>query len=178
MWLPMCVFDGNGFTMACLAVWIRNVAVRWGLSAMTVRSGGWMRRHPTAPVNVTRISGATSGTDFTAPEPDFVALIRAARFCPGSSHLSRGNCRSWNGAWSAPGGAKRPFPKFQWPSIDRSARQGCDPVQPFRTMKPPNLRLKSEGPSRVRRAAFANAFAFATKILRRGSFGTKRAGTR
>ena len=25
-----CVFDGKGFTMACLAVWIRNVAVRWG----------------------------------------------------------------------------------------------------------------------------------------------------
>jgi hypothetical protein len=22
MWLPMWVFDGNGFTMACLAVWI------------------------------------------------------------------------------------------------------------------------------------------------------------
>jgi hypothetical protein len=26
-----------------------------------------MRRHPTAPVNVARISVATSGTDFTAP---------------------------------------------------------------------------------------------------------------
>jgi hypothetical protein len=40
-----------------------------------------MRRHPTAPVNVARISVATSGTDFTAPEADFAALIRAARFC-------------------------------------------------------------------------------------------------
>jgi hypothetical protein len=76
-----------------------------------------MRRHPTAPVNVARISVATSGTDFTAPEADFVALIRAARLCPGSSHLSRGSCRGWDSAWSAPG-AKRPFPKFQWPSID------------------------------------------------------------
>src|SRR6266852_6319523 len=39
MWLPIWVFDGNGFTMACLAVWIRNVALRWGSSAMTMRSG-------------------------------------------------------------------------------------------------------------------------------------------
>jgi hypothetical protein len=39
MWLPMWVFDGNGFTMACLVVWIRNVALRWGSSAMTMRSG-------------------------------------------------------------------------------------------------------------------------------------------
>src|SRR6266849_8984592 len=38
----------------------------------------WMRRHPMAPVNVVRISVATSGTDFTAPEADFAALIRAA----------------------------------------------------------------------------------------------------
>jgi hypothetical protein len=37
-----------------------------------------MRRHPTAPVNVARISVATSGTDFIAPEADFAALIRAA----------------------------------------------------------------------------------------------------
>ena len=37
-----------------------------------------MRRHPTAPVNVARISVATSGPDFTAPEADFAALIRAA----------------------------------------------------------------------------------------------------
>jgi hypothetical protein len=51
-----------------------------------------MRRHPTAPVNVARISVATSGTDFTAPEPDFAALIRAAGFGPGRSHLSRGSC--------------------------------------------------------------------------------------
>jgi hypothetical protein len=41
-------------------------------------------------------SVATSGTDFTAPEADFAALIRAARFCPESSHLSRGSCRVWD----------------------------------------------------------------------------------
>jgi hypothetical protein len=59
-----------------------------------------MRRHPTAPVNVARISVATSGTDFTAPEADFAALIRAAGFCPGRSHLSRGSCRSaWVRSW-------------------------------------------------------------------------------
>ena len=52
-----------------------------------------MRRHPTAPVNVARISVATSGTDFTAPEADFAALIPTACFCPGRSRLSRGNCR-------------------------------------------------------------------------------------
>src|SRR5258705_8059107 len=71
MWLPMWVFDGNGFTMACLAVWIRNVALRWDLPQMTIRQERWMRRHPTAPVNLARISVATSGTDFTAPEADF-----------------------------------------------------------------------------------------------------------
>jgi hypothetical protein len=36
-----------------------------------------MRRHPTAPANVAGISVATSGTDFTAPEADFAALIQA-----------------------------------------------------------------------------------------------------
>src|SRR5258707_5823309 len=82
MWLPMWVFDGNGFTMACLAVWIRNVALRWDLPQMTIRQERWMRRHPTAPVNVARISVATSGTDFTAPEAGFAALIRGAGFRP------------------------------------------------------------------------------------------------
>src|SRR5216684_217975 len=70
MWLPMWVFDGNGFTMACLAVWIRNVALRWGLPQWRGGQERWMRWHPTAPVNVARISVATSGTDFTAPEAD------------------------------------------------------------------------------------------------------------
>jgi hypothetical protein len=46
-----------------------------------------MRRHPTAPVNVARISVATFGTDFTAPEADFGALIQAAGFRPGRLHL-------------------------------------------------------------------------------------------
>jgi hypothetical protein len=73
MWLPMWVFDGNGFTMACLAVWIRNGCPAWGTSAMTMRSGAGMRRHPMAPVNVARMSVAISGTDFTAPEADFTA---------------------------------------------------------------------------------------------------------
>jgi hypothetical protein len=45
-----------------------------------------------------------------------------------------------------------PFCWIGWLSIDRSARRGCDPVQPFRTMSPPNLRLKSGGRSQVRRA--------------------------
>src|SRR5216683_5022410 len=103
MWLPMWVFDGNGFTMACLAVWIGNVALRWGLPQWRGGQERWMRRHPTAPVNIARISVATSGTDFTAPEADFAALIRAAGFCPGRSHLSRGSCRSWDSAWSAIG---------------------------------------------------------------------------
>ena len=67
-----------------------------------------MRRHLPARVNVARVSVATSGTDFTAPKADFAALIRAAGFCPGRSHLSRGSCRSWDSAWSAPG-AKRTF---------------------------------------------------------------------
>jgi hypothetical protein len=47
-----------------------------------------MRRHPTAPVNVARISVATSGTDFTAPEGDFTALIRPTGICPGRSQVA------------------------------------------------------------------------------------------
>ncbi len=53
-----------------------------------------MRRHPTAPVNVARISVPTSGIDFTAPEADFAALIRAAGFSPGRS--------SWDSAGLPP----------------------------------------------------------------------------
>src|SRR5260370_25406087 len=79
MWLPMWVFDGNGFTMACLAVWIRNVALRRGLPQWRGGQEEWMRRHPTAPVNVARISVATSRTDFTAPEAGFPPA-RAAKF--------------------------------------------------------------------------------------------------
>ena len=71
-----------------------------------------MRRHPTAPANVARISVATSGTDFTAPEANFAALIRAAGCCPGRSHFSRGSCRYWDCAWSAPG-ARRTFIRRQ-----------------------------------------------------------------
>jgi len=78
MWLPMWVFDGNGFTMVCLAVWIRNVALRWDLPQRRYGRERWMRQHPTAPVNIASISVATSGTDFTAPGADFAALIRAA----------------------------------------------------------------------------------------------------
>jgi hypothetical protein len=73
--LPMWVFDGNGFTMACLAVWIRTVALRWDRPQWRGAQERWMRRHPTAPVNVARISVTTSVTDFTAPEADFAALL-------------------------------------------------------------------------------------------------------
>src|ERR1700730_12261841 len=69
MWLPMWVFDGNGFTMACLAVWIRNVALRWGVAQWRGGQERWMRRHPTAPVSVAPMSVARSGTDFIAPNP-------------------------------------------------------------------------------------------------------------
>src|ERR1700682_562836 len=31
MWLPMWVFDGNGFTMACVAVWIRTLRPALGV---------------------------------------------------------------------------------------------------------------------------------------------------
>src|SRR5437868_584562 len=98
MWLPMWVFEGNGFTMACLAVWIGTRRLAWGLPQWRGGQERWMRRYPTAPVNVARISVATSGTDFTAPEADFAALIRTAGFCPRRSRLSRGGCRSWDSA--------------------------------------------------------------------------------
>jgi hypothetical protein len=83
-----------------------------------------MRRHPTAPVNVARISVATSGTDFTAPDADFAALIRAAGFCPGRSHLSRGSCRSWDSVWSAPG-AQSGHPKHCFMTSDMRAHVRC-----------------------------------------------------
>src|SRR5580700_5236899 len=68
MWLPIWVLDGNGLTMACLAVWIRNVALRWGASAMTMRSEAV---DATAPVDVARIGVATSETDFTRSKAPF-----------------------------------------------------------------------------------------------------------
>src|SRR5882724_2684344 len=78
MWLPMWVFDGNGFTMACLAVWIRNVALRFEVfrKGEAVRSVGcdgiqWLQS------TLSGISVAISGPDFTAYEADFSALIRA-----------------------------------------------------------------------------------------------------
>src|SRR5271154_6227024 len=81
MWLPMWVFDGNGFTMAYLAVWIRNFALRWG-------SSRWR-------ANVAKISVATSGTDFTAPEAVFDALNRAAGFCRSRSSNRRRSSTAW-----------------------------------------------------------------------------------
>jgi hypothetical protein len=42
-----------------------------------------MRRYPTVPVNVAKISVATSGTDFA----EFEADLQAAGFCPGRSFL-------------------------------------------------------------------------------------------
>ena len=70
MWLPMWVFDGNGFTMACLVVWIWCVAPRSDLPQSRCGLERWMRRYPTVPVNVAEISVATSGTDFTEFEAD------------------------------------------------------------------------------------------------------------
>src|SRR3981081_376980 len=84
MWLPMWVFDGNGFTMTYLAVWIRNAV--GGLPQWRGGQERWMRRHPTVPV---RISVATSGTDFTAPEADFAAPIRTADLSSWEITLSR-----------------------------------------------------------------------------------------
>src|SRR6266851_3512576 len=78
MWLPMWVFDGNGFTMACLAVWIRNVALRWGSSATVRRSGVADATASNGSSQHVRISVATSGTDFTAPEADFAALTEVS----------------------------------------------------------------------------------------------------
>src|SRR3981081_1546244 len=101
MWLPMWVFDGNGFTMTYLAVWIRNAV--GGLPQWRGGQERWMRRHPTVPV---RISVATSGTDFTAPEADFAAPIRAAGFWLGSAHCHVWRCRSWDSAWSAVGATR------------------------------------------------------------------------
>ena len=42
-----------------------------------------MRRHPTAPVNVARISVATSGADFTAPEAVFRSAHPGCGLRPG-----------------------------------------------------------------------------------------------
>jgi hypothetical protein len=61
-----------------------------------------MRRHPTAPVNIARISVATSGTDFTAPGADFAALIPAGLVL-GDHTCHMGSCRSWDSVWSALG---------------------------------------------------------------------------
>src|SRR5260370_29035995 len=80
MWLPMWVFDGNGFTMACLAVWIRNVAQRWGSSAMAGRSGAAYGTASNGSSQFCRISVATSGTDFISPQADFAALLLCAGF--------------------------------------------------------------------------------------------------
>ena len=93
-----------------------------------------MRRHPTAPVNVARISVATSGTDFTAPEADFAALIRAAGFCPGRSHLSRESCRSWDGVWSARSAYATTdmIREFAWRPVRSALRRQCG--SPVRTM--------------------------------------------
>jgi hypothetical protein len=58
-----------------------------------------MRRYPTAPVpTLPRISVARSGTDFTAIEADFAALIQAAGFALGDQpcHVAAaGLIRSW-----------------------------------------------------------------------------------
>src|SRR5258707_8428192 len=93
MWLPMWVFDGNGFTMACLAVWIRNVALRWGLPQWRGGQERWMRRHPTAPINVARISVATSGTDFTGAGGGFRIRTGATTASEAAASWARGRDR-------------------------------------------------------------------------------------
>src|ERR1700733_12027276 len=39
MWLPMCVFDGNGFTMVCLAIGLADPALKDG--CMGASRSGW-----------------------------------------------------------------------------------------------------------------------------------------
>jgi len=110
MWLPMWVFDGNGFTHGlsrCLEFGTSPCV--WGSSAMArrVRSGGSdgiQRPSQRCKDQRTNIPVPIS----PPPEADFVALIPTACFCPGRSRLLRGNCRSWDSAWPAHG-AKRRF---------------------------------------------------------------------
>jgi hypothetical protein len=80
--------------MGCLAVWIGNVVLRWGLSQWRGGQEWWMRPHRTAPV-VVRISVATSGTEFTAPEADFAPLMRGCWLLSWNITC----VRSWNSAW-------------------------------------------------------------------------------
>src|SRR5271156_55844 len=80
MWLPMWVFDGKGLTMSCLAVRIRNVAPRLRLFCNddAVSSGGCdgIQRLQS------RISVATSRTDFSAPRL-ISQRSSLAGLCPG-----------------------------------------------------------------------------------------------
>src|ERR1700733_4246549 len=81
IWLPMWVFDGNGFTMVCLAVWIGNIVLCGVFSNDDLVVSGGCDGIQRLQSRFARISVATPGTDFTAPERDFAALIRAAGFC-------------------------------------------------------------------------------------------------
>src|SRR5258705_13837709 len=110
MWLPIWVFDGNGFTMVCLAVWIRNVALRWDLPQVTIRSGAVDATASTAPVNVARISVATSGAGFTASEAVFRSVQPGCGLTPGDRFCHLGAGRSRDSAWSAPGAKQKHGP--------------------------------------------------------------------
>src|SRR5258708_29737723 len=61
----MWVFDGNGFTMACLAVWLRKRRPASGVPQWRGGQERRTRRYPAAPAHVAGISVAISGTDFT-----------------------------------------------------------------------------------------------------------------
>src|SRR6266508_1504260 len=86
------------FHHGCLAVGIRKVALRLR-SAKARRSEWWMRRHPTAPANVAG-SVATFGTDFTAPEAEFVTLVPVCWLLCGRS------CSRYDRGWPAYGVAR------------------------------------------------------------------------
>src|SRR3954453_10196709 len=67
MWLPMWVFDGNGFTMECLAVWIRNLALPWG-----VCMGGQL-----GAVNATALKGSSQLCRDQGSNPRLISPCRS-----------------------------------------------------------------------------------------------------
>src|SRR4029453_17321375 len=71
----MWVLDAEGFTMACLAVRIRNLLVH---RASMARPSGMMDATASNGPSQARISVATSWTDFTAPEADFTGAGQAS----------------------------------------------------------------------------------------------------
>jgi hypothetical protein len=72
--------------MACLVVWIRNVAVRLGPSAKTVRSGAEDATASDGSSQRCQDQRSSIRADFIAPGADFAALIRAAAAFPMATH--------------------------------------------------------------------------------------------